>query len=65
MRYWKNIVNEKQGDEWWPSIINILTQCKNYLNKLDYDFILLQETIPLKLDNYITYSCYAKTMNMI
>jgi hypothetical protein len=55
MRYWENIVNGSPPDKWWETVKNTLNQCIIFLDKLDYDFILLQETFPFCLKNYITY----------
>jgi hypothetical protein len=55
MRYWQNIVNGKQSDEWLKTVSNKLNQCIKFLSNLDYDFILLQETFPFNFKNYVTY----------
>jgi hypothetical protein len=61
LKYWGNIVNNniKESIEdytlWKNDIKKYLFECKNYLNKLDFDFILLQETFPIPLDNYNVY----------
>jgi hypothetical protein len=58
MEHWENIYTGyplKDDNIWRQDIKSYLIGCQNYLDKLDYDFILLQETFPIPLKNYYVY----------